>query len=224
MLRKLNILLQKFLAVHIGYSLVYLLSRSLRYQIIGVEQLEQFRDKNGFIMLGWHNQQLVGFYVFRNKGYRGLSSLSRDGDITTALMNKFGWNPPIRGSSSKKSTRSLIELIRVLKDKSGVVLTPDGPRGPLHKVQPGSLYAAQKTGCPLIPIAIIFDRKWVLEKTWDKFVIPKPFARCVLYVGKPIFIEDKKLTEAELISETTRVEHAIHESNRLAEAALTSAD
>lgn len=213
--------LKKFLIIHLGHLLTRLLGSSLRYTVVGLEQLERYQDKNGFVISGWHGQQLICFYFFRHKGYHGLASLSRDGEYISAIMGKLGWKP-IRGSKSKGAVRGLLELIQLLRQGAGTAITPDGPRGPLHTVAPGAIYACQKSGAALIPIAFAFDRKWVLYKTWDQFVIPKPFARCVVYLGEPLSFQKEKLTAEALCAEQTKVQNAIQHTNILAEALLKS--
>ncbi|HOP75410.1 MAG TPA: lysophospholipid acyltransferase family protein [Bacillota bacterium] len=204
--------------INIAYFLVALLGHSLRFRVVGQEQLERFLGKEGFIINCWHGQQLMGFYFFRKRGYYILVSRSRDGDLASGIMERFGWKT-IRGSSSKGAVRGLIELLRALRQGAGVALTPDGPRGPIYHVEPGGLYLAEKTGAPLIPMAFVFDRKWISKESWDLFVIPKPFSRCVVYFGEPIFIKDE-LTEDRLELEKERLQKAIHEANRRGEEVL----
>lgn len=201
--------------INFAFCLVALLGRSLRFRVVGQEQLAEYHGKTGFIINAWHGQQLIGFYFFRRCGYYILSSLSRDGDFSSSIMRKFGWNI-IRGSSSKGAVRSLIELLKVLRQGAGLVMTPDGPRGPIYHIEPGGLYLAQKTGAPIIPMAMIYDRKWIFRRSWDLFVVPKPFARCVAYLGEPLFI-DAKLSEEQLELEKKRLQEAIHEANRSGE-------
>ena len=106
------------LQINIAYFLVWLLGRSLRYRVIGREQLDCYHGKKGFIINSWHGQQLVGFYFFRGCGYYILSSMHRDGEISSSIMRKFGWKI-IRGSSTKGGVRSLIELMRYLRQGAG---------------------------------------------------------------------------------------------------------
>jgi lysophospholipid acyltransferase (LPLAT)-like uncharacterized protein len=210
--------IQVKLMITIGYWLVSLLGSTLRYRSVGRELLGRFHGKEGFIVNTWHGQQLIGFYYFKGCGFYILSSLSRDGEVSSSIMRKFGWQI-IRGSSSKGAVRGLIELMRVLRQGAGMALTPDGPRGPIYHIEPGGLYLAQKTGAPLIPLAFVFDRKWVSEKSWDLFVIPKPFARCVAYFGEPLWITGELTTER-LEVEKERLKEAIHEANRRGEEVL----
>ncbi|HBE79727.1 MAG TPA: hypothetical protein DDW65_18410 [Firmicutes bacterium] len=205
------------LGIHIGYMLVWLLGHTLRFRVIGREQLEQYYGKEGFIINAWHGQQLTGFFFFKGCGYYILSSLHRDGEVSSSIMRKFGWRI-IRGSSTKGAVHGLIELKRVLLQGAGTVLTPDAP-GPIYHIEPGGIYLAQKTGAVLIPLAFVYDRKWISEKSWDKFEVPKPFARGVAYFGKPLKVT-AKLTEENLEAEKLRLQEAIHEANRRGEEVL----
>lgn len=206
------------LQIMIATCLVWLLGRSLRYRVVGREKLQAYHGKEGFIINTWHGQQLIGFYFFRGCGYYILSSLHRDGEISSSIMRGFGWKI-VRGSTTKGGARGLIELMRVLRQGAGIALTPDGPQGPIYHIEPGGIYLAQKTGAVLIPLAFVFDRKWISEQSWDKFVIPKPFARCVAYFGEPIRVT-ADLNEANLEIEKKRLQDAIHEANRRGEEVL----
>jgi lysophospholipid acyltransferase (LPLAT)-like uncharacterized protein len=205
------------LQINIACLLVWLLGHSLRYRIVGREQLELYHGKEGFVINAWHGQQLIGFYFFRGCGYYILSSLSRDGEISSSIMRKLGWKI-IRGSSTRGGVHGLVQLMRALREGAGTVITPDA-QGPIYHIEPGSIYLAQKTGAALIPLAFVYDRKWISEKSWDKFVVPKPFARCVVYFGTPLKVT-AKLTEENMEIEKQRLQHAIHEANRKGEEVL----
>jgi lysophospholipid acyltransferase (LPLAT)-like uncharacterized protein len=133
-------------------------------------------------------------------------------------MRKFGWKI-VRGSSSKGAVRGLIELLKVLRKGAGLIMTPDGPRGPIYHIEPGGIYLAQKTGAPLIPMALVFDKKWISQKSWDLFVIPKPFTRSVIYFGEPVWI-DPELSEEQLEQAKEKLQTALHQANQHGEEVL----
>jgi lysophospholipid acyltransferase (LPLAT)-like uncharacterized protein len=91
-------------------------------------------------------------------------------------------------------------------DGSDVCLTPDGPRGPRYRIQPGFIKLAQATGAPIIPIHVRFSSAWRL-KTWDRFVIPKPFSKVEVVFARAITVPasvdgpgfDRKLSEIETL-------------------------
>jgi lysophospholipid acyltransferase (LPLAT)-like uncharacterized protein len=98
-------------------------------------------------------------------------------------MSMFGLGA-IRGSSSRRAVSALIGMKKALREGFDVCVTPDGPRGPRYEVQPGVIKIAQSTGAEIIPIHIRYRAAWRL-KTWDRFVIPKPFSRVSVVFDKP---------------------------------------
>ncbi len=165
----------------------------------------------------WHGQQLVAFYFFRRRGTGILSSLSRDGDYSSSILRLFGWHI-VRGSSSRGGARGLLELLRHLRAGGELGLTPDGPQGPAYHIEPGILYLAAKTGAPVIPFAIAARPGWT-ARSWDRFLVPMPFARCAVFFGRPFHVREE-ITDANLARLQTALAEAIHQANRGAEAML----
>ena len=113
-----------------------------------------------------------------------LTSASHDGDMVARAMAVFGLGS-VRGSSSRRGVAALVGLKRALNEGLDICVTPDGPRGPRYKLQPGIIKLAESTGAPIIPIHVRFSSAWRL-KTWDRFVIPKPFSRVEVTFAEPI--------------------------------------
>lgn len=203
----------KFLIISsIGYIFLKLLGRSLKYKFVGKNDVESYMNSNGAIIHCWHNQLLIGMYCLRNLNYYVLASTSKDGDYVSSLLKKFGWKV-IRGSSNNKAANSLVQMLRLAKKGMTLALTPDGPLGPLYHVESGGLYLASKTGRPIIPFSLTFEKKWIVKKSWDKLQIPKPFSKCVVCFGKPYFITEK-LTEENLENKKQSLKQAIKDINR----------
>ena len=118
-----------------------------------------------------------------------LTSASHDGDMVARAMAVFGLGA-VRGSSSRRGVAALVGLKRALQDGSDICLTPDGPRGPRYKIQPGVVKLAESTGAPIIPVHVRFASAWRL-KTWDRFVIPKPFSRVEVTFAEPIHLDSR---------------------------------
>ena len=76
-----------------------------------------------------------------------------------------------------------------------VAVTPDGPRGPAESFAPGALIAAQRSGAPIVLLRAVADRAWRL-RSWDRFIIPKPFARLTIYVSEPVPVHAPSLRAA----------------------------
>lgn len=159
----------------------------------------EIRDESGIgspaagippvIYILWHNRfftvppawrKLCG----RHRHAVTLTSASHDGDMVARAMAVFGLGA-VRGSSSRRGVAALVGLKRALAEGMDVCLTPDGPRGPRYELQPGVIKLAQSSGAPVIPIHVRFSSAWRL-KTWDRFVIPKPFSRVMVTFAKPI--------------------------------------
>lgn len=141
------------------------------------------------IYILWHNRFFVVPPAWEklcgaHRKTVALTSASHDGDMVARAMAVFGLGA-VRGSSSRRAVAALVGLKRALQEGLDVCLTPDGPRGPRYKIQPGFLKLAEATGAPIVPIHVRFSSAWRL-KTWDRFVIPKPFSRVEVTFAEPI--------------------------------------
>lgn len=83
-----------------------------------------------------------------------------------------------------------MELKAILEKGERIGFTPDGPRGPLRSIQPGVLFLAQKTGKPIVPVAYGAKKRWIFKKSWDEFVVPKPFNHISMVYGEAIRVSD----------------------------------
>lgn len=130
----------------------------------------------------WHGELLPLLWHHRGQGVVVVISEHRDGEIIARIAERFGY-ATVRGSTSRGASRALIGLVRAVESGRSVAVTPDGPRGPAHVFAPGAAIAAQRTGVPIIPVRISASRAWRL-KSWDRFLIPKPFARVDVHYGE----------------------------------------
>jgi lysophospholipid acyltransferase (LPLAT)-like uncharacterized protein len=111
---------------------------------------------------------------------------SVDGEIGAMLVRRSGAEV-IRGSSTHTGARALRDYYQALAhDNVSPAITPDGPRGPPRKFKPGAVLLAQLSQRPIIPMAYAASRAWKIK--WDRFVIPKPFARIAIVVGEPVYV------------------------------------
>lgn len=154
---------------------------TLRWRIKDCSGVTESHFEGSLILAFWHNQ-IFGMTLFYNKFLRDrraavLTSSSRDGDVLTAVMARFGYNA-IRGSSNKRPMAALREMVAFLREENGndIVITPDGPRGPVYKLQAGVIKVSQLSGVPVLPIRLRYSNAISL-KTWDMFRIPLPFSR-----------------------------------------------
>ncbi len=171
-------------------------------EIQGEYNLEPLiKSQRPFIPVYWHQHHVYGAYLMLKLKKRGVNigfliSSSSDGDMSAKIADKWG-SVDIRGSSTRTGAKALRDLyLAISKDKISPVNTSDGPTGPLHVFKPGAIMLAQLTKSELVPVSYAASRYWQL-KSWDKFIIPKPFSKIVISVGKPVKIE-KTLSEKEL--------------------------
>lgn len=167
----------------------------------------------GAIIVAWHGRTLIPANVYSNRGYWALISLSRDGEIQNDIFQRYGFQT-VRGSTSRGGVRGALLMARKVKEGGILTFTPDGPRGPTHKVQPGVVLMAEKSGAPIVPIGVSASSRWLL-KSWDSYMIPKPFARAYMIVGDPIYVPPKAQDDRSEICAT--IEHALNRVEKEAE-------
>ena len=151
-----------------------------------------FKKKKSFIYSFWHDQLLMCPLTWNsNSEIKVLISKHRDGDIISKVISILGFGS-IRGSTNKPkknknkgSLRAVRQIIKSLNNNISIGISPDGPKGPRHKVSDGIIHIARLSEKEIIPVGIGFKKKWILN-TWDKFIIPKIFNEICFVWGKPI--------------------------------------
>lgn len=172
------------LALLLGKGALRILGHTWRIRSINREPWERIRNaKRGFIFSLWHGQLLPLLWYHRGEGVLVLISEHKDGELVARAAASLGYGL-IRGSSSRGADRALISMSRELQAGREVAITPDGPKGPPQKYAPGALVAAQRSDSFIVPIGVTADRAWRL-RSWDRFMIPKPFARVTIAYGEP---------------------------------------
>ena len=202
------------LAVSLGAGLIGALARTWRVREVGREGWRRMeREGRGVILAFWHGQMLPMLVHHRDRGAAVLISEHRDGEIIARVVRAFGLRA-VRGSTSRGGGRALLELAAELRRGSEVAVTPDGPRGPRHAFAPGALVAAQRGGAPIVALVAHVDRAWRL-KSWDRFEIPKPFARITIAYSEPLPVGGGSAREA--AAEAPRFEGVLRELAAVAE-------
>jgi hypothetical protein len=160
----------------------------LRFEVEDHAEVVHKPVTRNFIGSLWHNRLLIMPHVLRRftpaRHGAALISASRDGDLLTQAIHRFGFDV-VRGSSSRMGASALLQLSQILSKSGDVVITPDGPLGPAYELGPGLVFLAQKTGALILPMNIEYSSCWRL-KTWDRFIIPRPFSRIRVVFGEPV--------------------------------------
>ncbi len=141
----------------------------------------------------WHESILAGVFCHRNQGLGVMVSQHYDGDISAAVISKFGFLFA-RGSTTRRGGRALFELMNEETFPQGLVMTPDGPKGPPLSIAPGVFRLALETGRSIVPVGFSYSRARRL-KTWDSMVIPKFFSRITVSYGSPYQVQKNQSTD-----------------------------
>jgi lysophospholipid acyltransferase (LPLAT)-like uncharacterized protein len=201
MLAKMKQLATNFLQ-SLPYHLVRAYSLTFRLKVENEPSwLSYYSKDDGTVLLCAYHQQFFSAIRYFKK-YRVYSpgimiSKSRDGGLTSSIAERTGWYP-VRGSSSKGGAEGLKLMIRHLIKHRLAAHIVDGPLGPAGKVKAGAIRLAEAANAVIVPFYIHADRAWYFN-SWDRFLLPKPFAKVVLKFGDMIkFNAVKGLDEFEL--------------------------
>jgi lysophospholipid acyltransferase (LPLAT)-like uncharacterized protein len=175
-------------AVRIGLPVLRLLASSWRIREVNREPGQRIRDGGKPVILTlWHGEMLALLWNHRHEGITVLISEHGDGEIIARVAKALGCRT-VRGSTSRGAGRALLGTSRTVQEGGTVAFTPDGPRGPARKFAPGALIVAQRTGAPIVAMRVFARRCWQLG-SWDRFMIPKPFARISIAYSDPAYID-----------------------------------
>ncbi|MDD5711637.1 MAG: lysophospholipid acyltransferase family protein [Smithellaceae bacterium] len=198
MIKRLSAIMIKYGLSSFLYYFVRAYFWTITFQYINEgEVLSHLRRGGKVITAVWHQRIFAAIgYVLRFKQYRPsvMISKSRDGNLIADVYRRLYFRP-VRGSSSKGGKEALRALIDDLADHPLAVHVLDGPRGPAGVIKPGLVTLAQKTRVPIFPIYFSMSNAWVL-KSWDRFLIPKPFSTITVRWDRPITVPSRLSPEA----------------------------
>jgi lysophospholipid acyltransferase (LPLAT)-like uncharacterized protein len=205
-------LLQRVAAI-LAFIVERLVTTTLRYEWRDDSGLSELPSARPVIFCIWHNRLALSMVVHRNypRKLAALISASKDGALLSAVLRKFGVLA-VRGSSSRRGPQALLELTSQAERGHDVAITPDGPRGPRYVVQEGVISLAQVTGLSIVPVT--WNTSWkICVKSWDRFQIPLPFARCEMVLNQPIMVP-RGASEGEREELRTELERSLRGSSR----------
>ena len=214
------------LALPVGMMLVRFWWRSCRVvRVVGEEHAIAALAGGPVVPVFWHQHQLFCTRFLMSQRVHGivpgfLISPSVDGELPAMIARREG-AVVLRGSSTTSGARVLRDNFMALRQGVSPAITPDGPYGPRFEFKPGAILAAQLSGRPMLPIAFHASRAWRF-RTWDRFVLPWPFARVVIAVGAPRYVP-KSLDAAGLQRWQADMAAELHAVYRAAREALASA-
>ena len=178
--------IQLFLADWMGYFVVLLIGRSLRWEVYGKQHYDEaVRRGKSFIVTFWHREIFPAVWYWRKRGMVVMVSQNFDGEFIARVIHRHGY-ATARGSSSRGASRVLVEMVRTLRQGLEAAVTPDGPRGPRFVAKPGVVQLARLSGASILCFHIVPRSSWVFRKSWDQTEFPKPFTRTAIFIAPPI--------------------------------------
>ncbi len=167
-------------------------------------------DECQHVCVCWHGELLISPQAYRkihpNHPAAAIISAHFDGSLIAGTLRLLGIHP-LRGSTKKGARQVLLQAFRSIKEGEEVLITPDGPRGPRHSMSDGAIGIALKSNLPIFVLNYQCNQYWQL-KSWDRFVIPKPFGKIDLYV-QSISLQGMTLEEAKTYLREKMLEHTI---------------
>jgi lysophospholipid acyltransferase (LPLAT)-like uncharacterized protein len=162
----------------------------------------------------WHRSVFAAAWMWRELGIAVMVSRSFDGEYIARIIEKFGF-VAVRGSSSRGGSEALRGMKKELGKGASAAFTIDGPRGPRYVAKPGPVLLARASGTPMAAFYVALSDAWVL-KTWDEFMIPKPFSKALARIGAKMVIP-AKANEAEIREWHTRLQESLERVTKFAE-------
>lgn len=188
MKRKFRRFLYSYVIPYVGLVLVKLLSATYRLRIVDPGNEKGILGNGGsLIYASWHQRFFPGITFFaKRKPITIMISQSKDGEFMARIVDILGWLP-VRGSSSRGGSEGLKRLKDLGTKGYKVGHIVDGPKGPFGVVKPGLITISGYTGLPILPTITSSENTWVF-RSWDRFMVPKPFSRVLIRFGDPIHV------------------------------------
>ena len=190
--------------------IVYVLMRIIWYTTFKKFHFITPIDEAQHVCVCWHGELFMSPQAYRkiHKKHPASAIISShfDGSLIAGTLNLLHIRP-LRGSSRKGAKQALLQAFKSIKQGEEVLITPDGPKGPRHSMSDGAIGIALKSKLPIFIMNFQAENYWQL-KSWDKFVIPKPFTKIDFYM-QSISLEGMELSEAREYLLSKMLEHTI---------------
>lgn len=178
------------------YRILYL---TWRIKLVEPPEMQSaLKSKTPFILAHWHGDELALIHLFARYRLATMVSTSKDGEMMNLLIKLFG-GVTSRGSSTRGGVSALKGLIRLMRAGHNTSMAVDGPKGPIYKVKPGVFELSKLTHAPIYWSGVYVDKKFEAKKSWNKAILPKPFAKVYIEWYGPMKMvsseEDPKSTE-----------------------------
>lgn len=214
-----------WLAAFVGTWMLKAIFATCRVELINKELVESYRFKRMKVIgATWHRTAIFFLYYFGCTNPAIMISRSKDGEYLARFVENMG-GVAVRGSSQHGGRQALDEMAQAMESGKcpAAATVADGPRGPRYQAKKGMIALAQRTGTPLVTVMWSADRAWVLKKTWDLTMIPKPFAKVKMAAGK-IFHYPPKMSPQEMENARQELEDELNRLRKELDAACGQTD
>jgi lysophospholipid acyltransferase (LPLAT)-like uncharacterized protein len=137
----------------------------------------------------WHQTIPTAIGSHRDKNICVMVSLNRDGEMISRVATRMGYST-VRGSSSSRGREAFEEITTTVADEIPIAFTPDGPRGPMHSVAHGVLWASPITGRTIYSMGVAAEKYWSAN-SWDRMFLAKPFSKIVINYDAGMGVVDR---------------------------------
>ena len=150
------------------------------------------------VLAFWHESNLAAAIAAqrlrRHQHHVSFSTQTFRGEVMTAMLAALGaGSVPLPPEGDRTgATRLTLEMARIGREGSSVVISPDGPLGPPHRAKPGALIVARESGLPLQPWAVAARPAVRLRGRWDAHIVPLPFCRLRVFEAEPIRVAERE--------------------------------
>jgi lysophospholipid acyltransferase (LPLAT)-like uncharacterized protein len=176
-------------AAFLVFSIIYLYFRTLKVRYYFHPEFLKL-DRNKVFFGFWHGRQFLLIPGFGPWKITLIADVSWAGEIQTRILQRFGYTV-VRGSSKRKGVQALLHVKREAENGHAAAFALDGPSGPIHEAKPGILFLARKMRYPIIPVTTNAKNGWKLKNTWCRYLFPKPFSKCYVAMGRPVWINEE---------------------------------
>lgn len=209
---------KNFLKSNLGISIISQIASwyikfikiTTKWDLRGVNTFYDNLEKYGsVIFIAWHGRApMIPPFWDKRKKLKALVSPHRDGQLIAAMLKKFGINN-IDGSSNENAKGAAVAIMKELKQGTTIAIIPDGPRGPSMTMSLSPVYYAQKAGIPVIAVTYSIKNSYIVEKSWDRMLLPKPFNKGICAVSEP-FLIPKDATKEQLEQYRLKIENTLN--------------
>lgn len=179
----------KKLLIKLAYYILFLYCKTWRMTFTNEVALSG-RNAEGkrSVVVIWHDQLLPLIFSYYNRSIATIASQSKDGDLITMVLKKWGYEVA-RGSSSRGGLKAVIGIKKLMEKGHDAAVTVDGPKGPRHKVKTGAIYIAKTVNAAIVPI-FMSCKRYKRFASWDRFILPAPFSKISVTMAEPFYVSD----------------------------------